>query len=638
LELKLSLEKYLNNVTSDWFNKRIAGVILCIVAAFAILIIRLFYLQILEGDEYRRLSENNSIRLQSVDAPRGLIFDTKGRLLVDNRPSFDLNIIPKDAKPIAETVDKLSGYLDISSADFMKKITSAHGRSSYKPILLKQDIGRNAMASVEVHKFDLPGVGIDIRAVRHYLNQQGASHLIGYLGEINAKELQSSLYKGCKSGDYIGRFGAEKTYENYLRGKRGGRQVEVNAKGQVVRVMKTVPAQPGNNLYLTIDLALQQKAEALLADKVGAVVAMDPNTGEILVMASSPSFDQNDFVSGLSHNQWNALISNPDRPMENKVVQAEYPPASTYKIVTAIAGLETGVIDKDDTFYCPGHFAFGDRVFRCWKRTGHGNVNIYRALAESCDVYFYQVGLAVGVDKLAEVAGACGLGLPTGIALENEARGLIPTSSWKQQRIGRPWQKGETLNVAIGQGYNLTTPLQMLVLVSAIANGGTRYTPQIIRRIMTADDKIVRKAKPVVKGRLPFDKKTIEIVKRGLWEAVNTRGGTAKGIQLQHISISGKTGTAQLVARKEPGESGKKTEEELAAELKPHAWFVAYAPSETPRIAIAVIVEHGEHGSTAAAPIAKEIIKAYLAGDDNLPDLEAEDLNTSAAGETVNIE
>jgi penicillin-binding protein 2 len=611
-----ALKNYLNNVTSDWFNKRIAGVILCCAAVFAILFVRLFYLQILHGDEFRRLSENNSIRLQSVDAPRGLIFDAADRLLVDNRPSFDLSIIPKDAKPLAKTVKKLSRYLNVPAEDFLRKVKSGNGRSSYKPILLKQDIGRDAMAAVEVYKFDLPGVVIDIRAVRHYLNFQRASHLIGYLGQINSKELQNSLYQGCKSGDFIGKFGIEKAYENRLRGKRGGRQVEVNVKGQVVRVLKTVDAQPGLNLHMTIDLPLQKRAEELLFDKTGAVVAMDPNNGDILVMASSPAYDQNEFVSGLSHDQWNALISNPNRPMENKVVQAEYPPASTYKIVTAIAALEEGHIDETTTVYCPGHMAFGDRVFRCWKKGGHGEVDIYRALAESCDVYFYQAGLAVGVDKLAEYARACGLGSPTGIRLDKEAKGLIPTSNWKRMRLGIPWQKGETLNVAIGQGYNLSTPLQMLVLIAAIGNGGTRYEPQFVKQLSTADGLTVQEFQPVIKGQMDFSAETMAIVKRGLWEAVNGARGTARGIRQKQISISGKTGTAQLVARKET--NGDEPEEELDAMHLPHAWFVAFAPSENPQIAVAVIVEHGEHGSTAAAPIAKEIITGYLGGVDKL--------------------
>jgi penicillin-binding protein 2 len=606
------LKRYLNTVTSEWFNKRILGAILCVVVVFSILFMRLFYLQIIKGQEFLRLSENNSIRLETIVAPRGLIFDAEGELLVDNRPSFDLRIIPRNATPLEETLRKIARYTNIPEEDLMEKVRESNGLSSYKPVLLKQDIGRDVMAAIEVHKYDLPGVAMNIRPVRHYINGQHAAHLIGYLGEINAKELQNGTFAGCKGGDFIGRFGAEKTYEGLLRGKRGGRQVEVDVRGQVVRALQTVRARPGQNLYLSLDYSLQKKVEELLQDHVGAVVAMDPMTGYILVMASNPTFDQNAFVSGMSREEWNALTSNPGYPMTNRVIQAEYPPASTYKIVTTIAGLEEGDINLKTTQHCPGYYTLGDRVFRCWKKGGHGEVNIIRAIAESCDVFFYKVGEEVGVDKLAKYARMCGLGERTGIGLDNEGKGLVPTSEWKKKRIGESWQKGETLNVSIGQGYNLTTPLQMLVLTSAIANSGTLYQPQIVRRVETADGIEVTNIEPVVTGSLTIHPETMDIVKRGLWEAVNTQKGTASGVKLNQYSISGKTGTAQLVTSKDPGIGETEKEEEISDHFKPHAWFVAYAPSEAPRIAVAVIVEHGEHGSTAAAPIAKELIKTYL--------------------------
>lgn len=588
------------------------GAILCVVVAFSILFMRLFYLQIMKGEEFLKLAENNSIRLESIVAPRGLIFDSQGTLLVDNRPSFDLRIIPRNAKPLKQTLKKLARYTNIPEEELLGKITASNGFSSYKPILLKADIGRDAMASIEVHKFDLPGVTIDIRPVRHYINGQHAAHLIGYLGEINARELQSGAFAGCKGGDFIGRFGAEKSYEDLLRGNRGGRQVEVDVRGQVVKVLRTVNARAGRNLYLSLDFALQKKAEELLLDRVGAVVAMDPMTGYILVMASSPTFDQNAFVSGMSRKEWNALISTPGYPMTNRVIQAEYPPASTYKIVTSIAGLEEGAIDPETTHYCPGYYALGNRVFRCWKKGGHGEMDVVRAIAESCDVFFYKVGEAVGVDTLATYAGMLGLGERTGIHLDNEGKGLIPTSEWKKRQIGEPWQKGETLNISIGQGFNLTTPLQMLVLTSAIANDGNLYQPQIVSRAETADGSEVKTMEPVVKGHLTVTPKTMEIVKRGLWEVVNTRKGTARGIKLDQVPISGKTGTAQLVTSKKPETGTTKNKNGPSDQNLPHAWFVAYAPSEAPRIAVAIIVEHGEHGSTAAAPIAKELIKTYL--------------------------
>lgn len=621
------MKNYLKTVNSEWFNQRITGVILCIAAAFSVLFIRVFYLQVMEGENYRRLSVNNSIRLQSVDAPRGLIFDANRALLVDNRPSFDLGIILKDAKPLDETVQNLAGYLNTSVEEITAKIKSTRGVPSFKPIFIKRDIGRNAVAAVEVHKFDLPGVTITTRPVRHYINSMHASHLIGYLGEINASELASSKYAECRSGDYIGRFGVEKSYEDFLRGERGGRQVEVDVRGQMVRVLKTVDAQPGKNIYLTIDARLQNLAESILADKVGAVVAMDPDNGHILAMASNPTFDQNAFVSGLSYEEWNALLSNPDHPMINKVLQGEYPPASTYKIVTAIAGLEEGAVDENTVINCPGSYRLGNRVFRCWRRWGHGKVDMRRAIAESCDVYFYQVGEAVGVDKLAKYARAFGLGSRTKIRLDNEARGLIPTSDWKRKRFGESWQKGETLSIAIGQGFNLVTPLQMAILVAAVANGGTLYRPLIVKAIETADGGVVQDGAPHVAGRLDISAKTLTIIREGLWEVVNGKKGTARKSRLKEIEMCGKTGTAQVVGRKEGQDDKKKDGEEVERHLRDHAWFVAYAPARNPQIAVAVIVEHGEHGSTAAAPVASEIIQFYLdnrdaayqAGQDDYP-------------------
>jgi penicillin-binding protein 2 len=615
------LGKYLKTADTDWYKQRLIRVMLCVSGAFFILLIRLFYLQVVQGQELRRLSENNCIRLQSTDASRGMIFDRNGILLVDNRPAFDLSIILKDAKPVDRTIKKLAKLIEVPVSELMKKIVHNKGISSYKPILLKQDIGRDALAAVEVRKFDLPGIVVNVKPRRHYIKRQSAAHLIGYLSEINSDELKSGNYPECKGGDFIGKFGVEKGFERFLKGKRGGRQVEVNVMGQVVKVLKTVDALPGQNIYLTIDYILQKKAEALLEGAAGAVVAMDPETGNILVMASSPSFDQNAFVNGMSHKQWDSLISNPLRPMENKAVQGEYPPASTFKIVTAIAGLEEGVVDENTTMHCPGHYKYGNRIYRCWRRGGHGSVNIIKALSESCDVFFYQVGQKLGIDRLAFYAKACGLGTATGINLDGEAEGLIPTSAWKKRRTGISWQGGETLSVAIGQGYDLSTPLQMLVLTSALANGGTRYKPLILKSVKTADGDIVIQNKRQVMGRLPAGKKTLAIVKKGLREVVNSPKGTARIANIEGIDVSGKTGTAQVVGRhNEPNLS----EKDMPEQFKAHAWFVSYAPSVDPKIAVAVFVEHGGHGSTAAAPIAREIIRTYLETDEYGRQLKAE--------------
>jgi penicillin-binding protein 2 len=604
-----SVDKYLKTAGSEWYKQRISGVIACALAAFVVLFIRLIYLQVIRGEEFNRLSLNNSIRLQSIDPPRGLLYDRNGNILADNRPSFDVNIILRDAEPVEHTIEKLSRYINIPAKTLMSTINHTDGVSVFKPIALKQDIGRDALAAIEVNKFDLPGITVNVNLRRHYINERSASHLIGYLSEISPDELKSGAYPDCKSGDLIGKFGAEKVYENYLRGKRGGRQVEVNANGLIVRILKTVDAQPGKNIYLTIDQALQRKTEELLEGTVGAAVAIEPETGNILALASSPSYDQNAFVGGITHDQWGSLISNPFRPMANRAIQGEYPPGSTYKIITALAGLQEGVVDEETIFTCPGYYRFGNRVYRCWKKGGHGKVDIIKALEESCDVFFYQVGQKLGVDRLAWYAKACGLGSPTGIHLDQEAWGLIPTAAWKKKRTGVPWQEGETLSVAIGQGFNLATPIQMAVLASAVANGGKRYRPMILESIKTADGQVLKTSEPKLIGKLPVNQPTLDLVKLGLWRVVNGDNGTARGSRLGDINISGKTGTSQVVSRKADEST---SEEDMPAHLKSHAWFLAYAPSENPRIAVAVVVEHGEHGSGAAAPLAKEMFKTYL--------------------------
>ena len=606
------MQNYLESVDSEWFNQRLTGVLLLVLMAFAVLIVRLFYLQVIEGKEYRRQSEINSIRLRDIDAPRGLIFDRNGTMLVDNRPSFDLYIVPKDAKPVEKTIEKLSRFLGEPADDLMAQLKKGRKQGAYTPILLREDIGRDTLATVEVQNYDLPGVVVKVSPKRHYLFEQHAAHLLGYMGEINSDELQCAPYAECKGGDFIGKFGIEKAFEDKLRGKRGGRQVKVNATGQIVRILKTVEAQAGHNLFLTIDYNLQATAEHLLQGQTGAVVAVDPNNGQILAMASSPSFDPNHFVSGMPRDIWSGLISNPFRPLENKAIQAEYPPASTYKILTAIAGLEEGVIDENSTYYCPGFYKYGNRIYRCWRRGGHGEENVVDALKRSCDVFFYQVGEALGVDRLAWYAKACGLGAPTGIQLDGESKGLIPTAAWKRKRLGVSWQGGETLSVAIGQGFDLVTPLQMAMLIAGVGNGGTRYKPILINAIQSGDDGSQTTFQPEVVGRLPIHEKTLDLVRRGLWEVVNESHGTAHAARLEGVDFSGKTGTAQVVALKPAGQTDAAGNDADNIFFKDHAWFVAYGPSENPRIAVAVMIEHGEHGSSAAAPVAREIIRTYL--------------------------
>jgi len=599
-------------MSMDWFKRRLTIVMVFTFTIFCLLIIRLFFLQIVGGKKYRQLSDNNAIRLQTIDASRGLIFDRNGELLVDNRPSFDVSIIPNDAKPVDATIGKLAMYTQLPEMDLADKLKKKKKLPVYKPVLLKPDVGRDILATIEVSWFDLPGVVVDVNPIRHYINDRTAAHLIGYMGEINSNELKSGVFPKKEAGDSIGKFGVERAFEDILSGQRGGRQVEVNSSGRVVQVLKTVMAEPGHNIYLAIDKRLQQKAESLLFGKAGAIVAMDPNNGQVLALASSPTFDQNAFVGGISHKAWQALIADPDHPLTHKAIQGEYPPGSIYKIVTAMAGLEEGIIDNNTVFFCPGQYRLGNRVFRCWKKSGHGKVDLEKAISQSCDVYFYQVGQKLGVDRLAWYAKACGLGTLTGIQLAHEKNGLIPTAAWKKRKTGVRWQGGETLSMAIGQGYNLVTPLQMAVLTSAVANGGIRYRPIILNKEVTAEGEIINRFEKQRMGKMPVSTSHMALIRRGLWEVVNGKRGTARVARLKDFEISGKTGTAQVFSRK-TNENMK--EEDIAYHLKSHAWFVAYAPPDKPVIAVVVLVEHGEHGSSAASPIARDVIQMYLDPD-----------------------
>ena len=597
------------NPDREWLKYRYIGAGLCLVFIFGVLVLRLVYLQMIRGEEYRRLSMTNCVRLKSIKSSRGLIYDRNHNLLVDNRPAFDLNIVLEDAKPLDSTLERLAQLTGDSCDEFRATIKKAGRSAFYKPLVLKRDITRDLLAVIEAHQFDLPGIHIDIEPTRNYIYKKTAAHLIGYLGEINKKELASGKFPNVRSGDSIGRYGVEKSFESDLQGKRGGHQVEVDVNGRVIKILRTVEPVSGKDLELTMDLALQQKAESLLGENDGAVVALDPSNGDVLVMASAPSFDQNDFIGGISTKKWQALMDDPGRPMNNKAIQAEYPPASTYKTITALAGLEEKVIDLNSTYFCPGFYKFGNRRYHCWNKYGHGNLNVVGAIAQSCDVFFYQTGEKLGVDTLARYAFGSGLGRLTGIRLAHERPGLIPTAAWKKRRFNEPWQAGETLSISIGQGFNLVTPLQMAVFIAAVGNNGTLFRPRLVKSVQDAKGQVVREIEPEIIGGLPASKKNLAIVRQGLLEVVHGNRGTARRIRIPGIEIAGKTGTAQVFSRK----AGEKfNNEKLRRTLQDHAWFVCYAPAQDPKIAIAVIIEHGEHGSSAAAPIAKELIHAYL--------------------------
>lgn len=592
----------------EWIRQRLRGVAFCIMFVFMIITFRLMYIQIIQGMKYRLKSEKNAIRLRSIVAPRGLILDRNKKILADNRAWFNAKMEREDRKDVTKILEKLARKTNLSFKELKANMDKARKGLIYAPVLIKTNISREQLAVIEANKLDFPGVRVDVEPVRYYPYKKIASHLLGYLGEINKKELESKKYVGIKAGDFIGRSGVEKVFDKYLQGVRGGRQIEVDANGRTIKVLKIVEAVAGNDVTLALDFDLQLTAQKLLENKVGSIVAVDPSNGDVLVMASTPDFNQNDFIGGISSKKWNVLMSDPDKPMLNRAIQAEYPPASTYKILIALTALQEKKMDVYSQDFCPGFIKFNNRVYRCWQKNGHQHVNIIDAIEQSCDVFFYNSGIALNVDRIAKYAKNSGFGKRTGIILENEKIGLIPTSAWKKQKYNQGWQEGETLSIAIGQGYSLVTPLQMAVFTSAIANGGTLYRPRVVKFVKDTNDNIIKENKTEIIGNLPFSKENLEIVKKGLVNVVHGEKGTARKIRQKDIMIAGKTGTAQVFSVKR--EEQRKTED-LDYALRDHAWFVCYAPAKNPVIAISVIVEHGEHGSTTAAPIAEVMVKKY---------------------------
>jgi penicillin-binding protein 2 len=576
------------------------------VIIFFVFFVRLWYLQVIKGQEFQLLSENNRIRLIRITAVRGMIMDRKGRVLADNRPSFNVMVTPEDVDDLKDLTRRLSQLLTLSPQEIARTIKD-RDRPPFQSVPIKRDVAWEELSLVKSHQLDLPGVEIQIEPIRTYPHDTVAAHVLGYVGEINRDELQKR--KGYQMGDRIGKSGVELIWEKDLRGVDGGRQVEVDAVGREIRVLKEVPPVAGNNLYLTIDLDLQRYGEQLLGKRAGVIIAMDPLTGEILAFCSSPPFRPAVFAEGISTPEWESLVSDPLHPLQNRGIQGLYPPGSVFKIVTAAAALEEGAIQPDTPFYCNGTYYLGKRAYQCWKSSGHGVVRFYRGLVESCDVYFYNVGKKVGVNLLSKYAKGFGLGRPTGIDLPDEKAGLVPTTAWKRERLDRPWYPGETISMAIGQSYLLVTPLQLLNLISSIANGGALLKPQIARRVEDLDKKTVQEYPPQEVKKIPISSETLGELREALGGVIQEDAGTGRAARIKGMEIAGKTGTAQVVRLKGPG--GRQRLEETPYALRDHAWFVAYVPAHTP-LAVVVLVEHGGHGGSAAAPLAREMIKKYF--------------------------
>jgi penicillin-binding protein 2 len=583
---------------------RIAVTLGVVLLAFGLIYSRLYFLQVVKGPEMRSVSEHNRVRLVRVPAARGVVYDRNGEILVDNRPSFDVVFVPEDARDRKAVLRTLAGHLGEAETAVIERLKAPSKRPPYEGIVVRRDLDWQGVVALETHQLELPGISLQVGPRRYYPFGPLASHLIGYVGEVSESDL-ANPEMGLRSGDIVGKANLEKAWDKELRGEPGGQQVEVDALGRRVRVLEEEPDVPGNTLTLTIDRDLQEEAENALGDHTGAVVAIDPRNGELLVLASRPAYDPNVFSRGIQRAEWRHLMQDPLKPLNNRAVQGQYPPGSTFKVAVAAGALEEGFANLTSGVHCSGGVPFGNHYFRCWRKGGHGGVNLHEAIVQSCDVFFYQVGQRLGVDGIADYARRFGLGVLSGIPLEHEKPGTIPDTAWKRKRFKQPWFAGETLSVAIGQGYVTATPLQMANLAATIANGGTRYRPQYVKRIESPDGSVRTEIQPEVLGETGIKKSTMDAVRSAMRDVVMTDRGTGKKARVLGVEVAGKTGTAQVVTL---AGSNKK-----ARGTRDHAWFIAFAPVENPEIAMAVLVEHaGGGGGAFAAPVAKQILTRYF--------------------------
>jgi len=596
--------------TNDVIKKKIRVFAILAVVAFLCLWMRIWYLQILKWQYLTGLSENNRVRMVTLPANRGMIKDRNGETLVSIRPAFNLYLTPEDARDLDSSLDKLSAKISFDRKKLKKEIAQS---KSFQEVLIKGDISREGVAFVEENNMSLPGIHIRAEPLRNYVFKNLAAHTLGYLGEISKESLENRNDPKYKQGDFVGKNGLENIYESILRGEKGYREVEVDVSGRELKALRELPPGSGNNLILTLDVRIQQELEKLMIgteSMSGSVVVMKVQTGEIIAIASNPSFDPNKFAAGISPQNWSALMANEWNPLQNRSIDGQYPPGSTYKIVTALAGLEEGVIKPDTSIFCPGHFKLGRGRYRCWKKSGHGPVNLHDALVQSCDVYFYTIGHRLGIDTLAKYAKRFGLGRSTHLGLSQEKKGLVPTTQWKLSNREEPWQLGETISASIGQGFNLVTPIQLASLMTAVANGGILLKPYLVKRIEEPGGQTQKEFFPNIVGQLGVDPEHLEQVRKALRDVVNGARGTGKKSRLKNIIVSGKTGTAQVVKMKSNEELEK--DEDIPVKFRDHAWFISFAPYEKPEIAVAVIIEHGGHGGATAAPIAGKIFKEYF--------------------------
>lgn len=592
------------------FKQRMILIGAVAVLGLVVLVFRLWFLQVIEGAYYLEVSKGNRIRVIPEGAPRGLIYDRNGLLLAFNRPSFNIELIQEDTPDLNFSLANLSRITGISLDQLKARMKKRRSSLKFKPIELVRDVGRRTAALLDTYQEDLPGIRVAVEPKRLYPNAALTAHLLGYVGVLNKDQFSRLPAERKRSGRIVGRSGVEKMRNKALIGFDGGRQVEVDHVGRELRTLsKPVTPRPGKNIFLSIDLRLQRFVRGLMKGKKGVVIVSRPRTGEVLSITSLPDFDPNLFVGGIENSKWLELTKDKERPLMDKAMQGQYPPGSIFKLVLAAGALDMGVITPATTFVCKGKFRLRNEERFCWKRGGHGELNLAQAIARSCNVFFYNTGLLMGVDGIAKYARMFGFGSRTGVEVESEQSGLVPTRQWKLRALGEKWYDGETLPVSIGQGFVTVTPIQMAAYVNAIANGGVWVPPTLFRKEDTQAPAAMWEL-PKGSRTLPLNPAFFEVIRQGMVAAVHQRNGTAQRARSRRFTVAGKTGTSQLLSRKTNApmlDQAKKLDESLL----PHSIFIGFAPAEAPKVSVVVLVEHGKSGGRVAAPIGRKILDFY---------------------------
>jgi len=569
---------------------------IAIMGVLLTLTVYLWYLQVFQGEEYSQMAVSNRMRLVRKPAPRGWIFDRSGAVIVDNRPGFDVEVVPEDVGNMALMEERLGKILLIGPNKVRERVKSRRSYA-YLPITVESDVNMETVLAVEERQQLLPGVHIGVYPRRRYLYGGTAAHLLGSIGMISKGELEGLRVQGYVQQDLVGKTGVEKSYERFLAGESGVDAIQVDGRGYLDKVLYRNEPRPGNNVFLTIDLELQRACEAALAGQPGAVVALDPRNGEILAMASSPTYDPGVFVPPVDGEIVRALMSDEKHPLMNRAIQGAYPPGSTFKPIVSLAALENGAITGSTTFECPGYFMLGRHLYHCWYAKGHKRVDLPDGLMFSCNVFFYNVGLRTGRDDIARMACEFGMDELSGIDLPGERAGVVPTERWCKENGITSWSPGDTVVMAIGQGYLLFTPLRSALIMAAVANGGNVYQPHVVRQVVSPLGDPLYISQPRVMKQIQLEQKNLALVREGLRRVVNSRYGTGQKCKLEKVEIAGKTGTVQV------GSEDNRTN---------HAWFVGYAPYGNPQIVLVVLLEGKESGGFFAAPAAKNIFAAYF--------------------------